>query len=205
MSPAPSPTDDTAHVDGRTLRRTRNRDAVITALLDMIREGELRPAAAEIAERAGVSHRSIFRYFDDLDDLVRTAIDAAFEQASPFAEVPDLGEGTLEQRVVNLVDARLRLFAFVDGPMKVARMRASTIPSIDDEIAEIAEQFRAQLRVHFAEELADLDAPHDEFLVDAAVSLTSYDVYSAQVRFLRSSPERIRASWISSLSRLMAA
>ncbi len=29
----------TEHIDGRTLRRTRNRDAVITALLEMIREG----------------------------------------------------------------------------------------------------------------------------------------------------------------------
>ena len=65
-------------------------------------------------------------------------------------------------------------------------------------LAEIAEQFRAQLRVHFAEELANLDEPHDEFLVDAVVLLTSYDVYSAQLRFLRSSPERIRAGPVSS-------
>ncbi len=80
-----TPVADTVHgaVDGRTMRRTRNRSAVITALLDMIREGDLHPGAAEIAERAGVSHRSIFRYFDDLDDLVRTAIDQAFVDAAP--------------------------------------------------------------------------------------------------------------------------
>jgi AcrR family transcriptional regulator len=205
MNPVASPTtDESEHVDGRTLRRTRNRDAVITSLLDMIREGELRPAAADIAERAGVSHRSVFRYFDDLDDLVSTAIDVAFEQADPFSEIPDLGVGTLDQRIVNLVDARLRLFAFVDGPMKVARIRAATIPSIDTRIAEIAEFFRDQIRTHFATELATIDGPDREFRVDAVVSLTSYDVYAVHLRFLSSTPERIRASWISSLDALLS-
>lgn len=208
MNPAAAPSPERSdpageHVDGRTLRRTRNRDAVIASLLDMIRQGDLHPGAADIAERAGVSHRSIFRYFDDLDDLVRTAIDAAFEQAEPHSDIPDLGVGTLDQRIVNLVDARLRLFAFVDGPMKVARIRANTIPSIDDRIAEIAEYFCEQMRTHFATELALIEAPRDEFLVEALVSLTSYDVYSLQQRFLGSSPERIRASWISSLGALL--
>jgi len=191
------------HVDGRTLRRTRNRDAVIAALLDMIREGDLHPAAADIAERAAVSHRSIFRYFDDLDDLVRTAIDAAFEQAGPLSDIPEPGVGTLDQRIVNLVDARLRLFAYVDGPMRVARMRADTIPSIDHRIAEIAEYFCEQLRLHFAVELAPIGSPHDEFIVEAILSLTSYDVYSVHRRLLGSSPERIRASWIISLGALL--
>ena len=208
MNPAAAPSPEQAapgieHIDGRTLRRTRNRDAVIASLLAMIREGDLHPGAADIAERAGVSHRSIFRYFDDLDDLVRTAIDVAFEQAEPLGDIPEPGVGTLDQRIVNLVDARLRLFTFADGPMKVARMRANEIPSIDARIAEIAEYFCEQIRVHFANELAPIDAPHDEFLVEAIVSLTSYDVYSVQQRFLGSSKERIRASWISSLGALL--
>ncbi|MGE5211966.1 MAG: TetR/AcrR family transcriptional regulator, partial [Acidobacteriota bacterium] len=105
-------TEDLAdeHVDGRTLRRTRNRTAVIDALLEIIREGNLRPGASEIADRAGVSHRSIFRYFDDLDDLARTAIDHAFEQAGPMADIPDIGSGPLDERIATYVDARLALF-----------------------------------------------------------------------------------------------
>ena len=119
------------HVDGRTLRRTRNRTAVIAALLEIIREGNLRPGASEIADRAGVSHRSIFRYFDDLDDLVRTAIDHAFEQAGPMADIPDIGSGSFDERIARFVDARLALFESVDGTMQLARMRAPSIPSIE--------------------------------------------------------------------------
>src|SRR6185437_733480 len=60
--------------DGRRLRRDRNRMAVVDALLDLYGESNLRPSTAEIADRAGLSHRSLFRYFDDFDDLCREAI-----------------------------------------------------------------------------------------------------------------------------------
>lgn len=190
-------------VDGRTMRRNRNRTAVITALLDMVREGDLHPGAAEIAERAGVSHRSIFRYFDDLDDLVRTTIDQAFRDAAPISSIPDLGVGALEERIAAMVDARLTLFAHVDGPMQLARMRSYTIPSIDDEIASIAEYFREQLHQHFALELSGIDRPEREFIVDGILVITSYDSYAIHLRLLASSLERMRASWVTGVSALL--
>jgi AcrR family transcriptional regulator len=189
--------------DGRTMRRHRNRTAVITAMLDMVREGDLHPGAAEIAERAGVSHRSIFRYFDDLDDLVRTTIDQAFRDAEPISSVPDLGHGTLDERVATMVDARLALYDHVDGPMRLARMRSYTIPSIDDEIASIADSFRLQLHQQFAPELSGVDRPEREFIVDSILVLTSYDSYAMHLRLLASSHERMRASWITGVSTLL--
>jgi len=188
-------------VDGRTMRRTRNRTAVITALLDMIREGDLHPGAAEIADRAGVSHRSIFRYFDDLDDLVRTTIAHAFADAAPLSLIPDLGEGPLNDRIAGLVDARLELFARVDGPMQLARTRAYSIPSIDTEIAEIAELFRLQISQHFADELAGHS--HPEHIVDAVLVLTSYDAYTIHRRLLGHAVEDIRTAWVGGLWSLL--
>ena len=61
-------------IDGRRASRERNRDAVVDALLDLYREGNLSPGADAVAERSGLSRRSLFRYFDDLDDLCRAAI-----------------------------------------------------------------------------------------------------------------------------------
>ncbi len=199
MVPAPD-----AVIDGRTMRRNRNRTAVITALLEMIREGDLHPGAAEIADRAGVSHRSIFRYFDDLDDLVRTAIDQAFQDAAPLSTIPDPGSKTLDQRIADLVDARLALFTFVDGTMQLARMRAYSIPSIDEAIAVVAEEFRLQLGEQFAPELALLPQSERAFIVDAVLVLTSYDAYTIHVRLLASTTDRIRAAWISALTALLS-
>ena len=51
--------------DGRRRRREVNRQRVVTALLDLFSEGHVWPTVANVAVRAGVSERSIFRYFDD--------------------------------------------------------------------------------------------------------------------------------------------
>src|SRR6478736_6015696 len=55
--------------DGRTARAVRTKDAIVDATLALIDEGDLRPTGPRIAERAGVSVRSIFQHFDDLDAL----------------------------------------------------------------------------------------------------------------------------------------
>jgi AcrR family transcriptional regulator len=192
-----------ASIDGRTMRRTRNRTAVITALLDMIREGDLHPGAAEIADRAGVSHRSIFRYFDDLDDLARTTINQAFLDATPLSTIPDPGVGPLADRISRLVDSRLALFAYVDGPMQLARIRAYSIPSIDEEIAVIADEFRLQIGEHFATELAAQLPAEREYIVDGVLVLTSYDAYTIHTRLLASSTERIRAAWVTAVAAML--
>ena len=52
----PGPTDRPGSgTDGRQLRRRRNREAVVEALLDLYREGNLRPSTEEIAARSGLS------------------------------------------------------------------------------------------------------------------------------------------------------
>lgn len=197
-----TPLDD-ERVDGRTMRRTRNRTAVIVALLDIIREGNLHPGASEIADRAGVSHRSIFRYFDDLDDLVRTAIDHAFAEAGPLAEIPDRGTGPLESRLRVFVDARVALYQHVDGTMQLARMRAPSIPSIDDGIAAIAELFREQIAQQFESELASVADEQRSLLVDGILVVTSYDSYTIHLRLLHSDIERIRSAWITALAAML--
>ena len=55
--------------DGRTVRAERTREAVVTALLALLEEGELSPTAERVAERAHVSERSIFQHFGDREAL----------------------------------------------------------------------------------------------------------------------------------------
>src|SRR6187431_377481 len=91
--------DVDTHVDGRSLRRERNREAVIEAFLALVREGNYDPGGAEIAERAGVSHRSVFRYFDDLADLMVTAVIREVQRVMPLATLDRVGEGTFDDRL----------------------------------------------------------------------------------------------------------
>ena len=58
--------------DGRASRAARTRIAVVDALLALNEKGNLRPTAREIAAEAGVSLRSIYVHFDDVESLAFT-------------------------------------------------------------------------------------------------------------------------------------
>jgi hypothetical protein len=53
------------------LRSTRSRAAMVRAMMTLIRQGDMSPSAARVAEIASVSLRTVFRQFDDVDTLYR--------------------------------------------------------------------------------------------------------------------------------------
>src|SRR5690606_27488921 len=67
------PSDSAAHQDGRLTRAARTRASVVEALLTLNDEGNLRPTARDIATKAGVSLRSLYVHFDDLEALFLAA------------------------------------------------------------------------------------------------------------------------------------
>jgi AcrR family transcriptional regulator len=189
--------------DGRSLRRERNRDSVIEALLALVREGNMDPGGAEIAERAGVSHRSVFRYFDDLGDLIRTAIETELGRAYALGLIDDLGEGTFAHRLDALVDARIRMFDFTHGIISLARVRSFAIPEIDDQFIELAATARDQISKQVAPELDRVPAAERDSVVDAAQCLASWDSYDWHKRILGHDDDEIRRAWHIGLTALL--
>jgi hypothetical protein len=61
--------DDQDGVDGRLLRGERSRQQIVDALFKLIRGGEMNPGAAQVAEAAKVSLRTVFRHFEEMDSL----------------------------------------------------------------------------------------------------------------------------------------
>ena len=60
-------------VDGRRARGIRTRDAIVSALIDLIAGGDIAPTAQRIADRAGVSVRSVYQHFTDVEGLYADA------------------------------------------------------------------------------------------------------------------------------------
>ena len=58
-------------IDGRNARGLRTRGEIIAALLDLVREGDISPTMQAIADRAGVSVRSIYQHFSDTEGLYK--------------------------------------------------------------------------------------------------------------------------------------
>jgi AcrR family transcriptional regulator len=76
---------DQQETDGRRLRSQASRDRIIAAVLALIEEGHSIPGAEQIAERADVGLRSVFRHFGDLDGLYFAMIDRLGTRYSPLA------------------------------------------------------------------------------------------------------------------------
>lgn len=141
--------DSPSHgADGRTRRRERNVERVLDALIELAAEGRLDPSGEDIAERAGVSHRSLYRYFDDRTALQRAAIERVMEKIAPLLDIASIGEGALDDRISTFVRARTQTY-WGFGP--IARTAFSGTwdvvrEGIESSRAMLYEQLVAQFR-----------------------------------------------------------
>lgn len=61
--------DDATTEDGRRVRGRNNRRKIVEAMLELVGAGVIAPSAQEVATRADVGLRTVFRHFDDMDSL----------------------------------------------------------------------------------------------------------------------------------------
>ncbi len=181
--------------DGRSLRRERNRERVIRALVELIREGDHDPGAAAIADRAGVSHRSVFRYFDDLSDLVREVVRAEFAEIAEVARLDDIGVGALPDRIDRLVNARVMAYDALYEISKVAYRRRADIPAVDASLRQINGLIRTEFEKHFAIELDTMAADEACAALDLAIAITSFETFDLYRDVLGRSDEQIADRW----------
>ena len=144
--------------DGRSARSQRTRNAVVDALLDLNREGNLRPTAREIAARANVSLRSVYVHFDDLEDLFLAAAKRHAELVSGMLiEVP--ATGPLRSRAETLMRMRSRINEEVGNIRRAAELQAPFSPTLEHWLAASRAVARRDLERVFAKELDAL--PYD--------------------------------------------
>ena len=147
---------DATH-DGRNIRRRRNRDAVLAAVIDLFEDGDSDPSIDLIAARAGVSNRSVYRYFEHRDDLIRTAVARALGLDSTTQPAPVDTDAPLEDRIRAFVDDRMTGHHRSLQIVRAARLSAATEPLIAEQFAADRERLRARLLQCFAPELDGLD------------------------------------------------
>jgi AcrR family transcriptional regulator len=95
--------------DGRTVRGRNNRRRIVAAMLELVRAGRISPSAEEVAARAGVGLRTVFRHFDDMDSLYREMAEAMRNELQPIVAAP-FASREWKGRLGEMVDRRARLF-----------------------------------------------------------------------------------------------
>ncbi|MDX2233453.1 MAG: TetR/AcrR family transcriptional regulator [Hyphomonadaceae bacterium] len=117
-SRSPLATADADAVDGRFLRAERSRQQIVDALFALIRGGVMNPSALQVAEAAGVSLRTVFRHFEEMDSL-RMAMTAQMEaEIRPILQEP-FESDDWRGRLSELIARRARIYEHV-MPVKVA-------------------------------------------------------------------------------------
>jgi AcrR family transcriptional regulator len=126
---------------------------VLDALLSLVREGNpRRPTAREIAERAGVSLRSVYVHFDDLEDLFIAAANRQVELvADLYVEVP--ATGSLRDRADALMASRSRIYEATTPVRRAAELHAPESKALTTFLREVHAAGRRDLERVFAREL----------------------------------------------------
>ena len=105
-------------LDGRRRRSLDSRGRVVAALLDLVREGEVAPSADQVAARAGVGLRTVFRHFNDKEGLYREMACAIENELAASLAVKVSGAGWRE-RLTGVIGKRANLYEAI-APFKRA-------------------------------------------------------------------------------------
>ena len=158
-------------VDGRTRRGERNREALLDAAYDLIVEGNLAPSSQEIAQRAGVGLRGIFRHFGDMEGL-RAALDERTTSQGAARFAGGNREGSFRERLLHAVERHATAYEANDNffrAMQVERWKSEVLRKSYD-------RDNHRLRKDFEDWLPELKSlsPHRREAVDAAASFETW-------------------------------
>ncbi len=106
---APRALIEPIQADGRRQRSVDSRARIVQALLDLVGEGEISPSAEQVALRAQVGLRSVFRHFKDMDSLYSEMSQVIEAEIVKTFYRPHAGD-TVADRLADLISRRAGLF-----------------------------------------------------------------------------------------------
>jgi len=165
-------TKSSPEIDGRLKRSTRTRAAIVEAMVSLISEGNRSPTSEEVAERANVGLRTVFRHFEDMEALFQEMDQVIKARVLPEFDLEPL-TGDLEKRARILISRRSHIFATVHPFMSstiVRKWRSAYLTQSHETFAELQRTFLFDN----LPELKELATP----LQHAADQVTSYESWS---------------------------
>lgn len=172
------------------------------AFLALLRDSATMPTAAQIAERAGYSVRSIFECFPDLNALRVATVDYSLAQAAALAP-PRHVDGDRQTRIRSHVETRAgtcergiavwRVFLFAVDESEELKLRLS-----------IARQRTIdRFEIMYRPELATLGEAERKYLLIALEALTEMESWARMREMYGMSFEEGCAVWIHAIDRML--
>jgi AcrR family transcriptional regulator len=155
------------------MRGERNRTLIVDALIELIREGVPFPTAEQVAARARVGTRTVFRHFDDMEGLRRAVSERLTEEVRPILEDPPLS-GDLGYRVGELVRRRARAFERIEPIRRRRSRQGARSPANQESLARFNALLRRQIDETFAPEI-ERGGPDLREALDLVLSYESWE------------------------------
>lgn len=194
---------DVEPADGRAARSHRTRRAIIDAMRALHAEGDLRPTVPRIAERAGVSLRTVWQQFTDREALLVEAVRRDREILRSLVTRIDPDQ-PLAARVEAFAAQRARVLEEMTPTWRAARIHQ---PFSDQLMADRRRRTaggKAELEHIFAPELAQLPGQQRDQLVDALHAISIWAFWETLRTDLGLSPLRARELLSRTFSALLA-
>ena len=157
--------------DGRRQRSQTSRDKIITACLELCEQGVLVSTAQEAADQAGVSLRTVFRLFNDMESLYVEMNRLLQRRFAPYLQGDKSGD--LQTRVKGLVAARARLYEESGPYMRSTLSQLWRYQTLEDNYRRTIKDLRRDLE-EWLPELTTIDDA-SRSAIDGLIAFENWD------------------------------
>ena len=158
--------------DGRKLRSEDSKRRIVSAMLELVREGRMAPRAEEVANRANVGLRTVFRRFKDMESLYAEMSVAINEKVDSVIE-GSIDGNNWQEDLSGMVERRLKVYEII-MPYRVAAEALkfqSTV--LLTRHMEIVRDERQRLRTLLPESVLD-----DSAMIEGLEAALSFDMWN---------------------------
>lgn len=162
--------------DGRKLRSEDSKRKIVSAMLELVQEGRMAPTAEEVAKRAEVGLRTVFRRFKDMESLYAEMSVAISNQVESIVDRPTSGSdwrGDLRE----MVDRRTQVYEVIMPYRVAAEALKFTSTVLLNRHMEIVREERQRLLV-----LLPVEILKDLTLIEGLEAVLSFDMWN-QLRY----------------------
>lgn len=190
-------------IDGRRLRSERTKQLIIEAYLALAQDLSPRvPTAAEIAEKAGYSVRSIFERFPDIRALQVAAVDYSIAQISALAP-PRGADGDRKTRIEAHVQTRGQTCERWLPLWRSLIVNQGDSPELKARIRLSRDRVTARMELMFAPEFAMMPPDERRQMLIALEALTDVESWARMREFFGLSVDESYLVWTQTIDRLL--
>lgn len=170
-------TDRRRNTDGRIARGERTREAILDAHTGLLCEGVLKPTGKLLAERAGISLRTLWSNYSDLEAVMRAST-AHWLERDAALQVTIAPDQHLDRRLEAYCRMRVARLEHIAPAARSAALGEPFSPALQASRREHVQRVRDDIEQVFAPELAAAGGRRDT-LAAALFILSSWPSWSS--------------------------